>query len=80
MLYKFLTSGHPASLNKTPQAGDQAIVMHFETDEGGRVEIHMGQAEFQSHLALMLAMLKEDPELRRRAEKESSTIKANGNY
>jgi hypothetical protein len=50
MFYKFKTPDHPEANGQKAKDGDIAFRVWFPTDEGGKVEIYMGEKGFANLL------------------------------
>ena len=74
MRYLFKTNDHPAANGRQPIAGEQSFVAYFPTEEEGRVTVIMGRRGFVNHMAAVLALLSDDPELSREIAEASMLV------
>jgi hypothetical protein len=63
MSYRFNTRDHPEANNRQPIAGELAFNAIFPIENGGELVVGMGREGYIRHVATMLAMLEDDPEM-----------------
>ncbi len=74
MNYRFRSRNHPEANGRQPVSGEESFRLLFATEEGGSIEVMLGHADFVNHVACLVAVLREDKELKKEVDKTSKEI------